>query len=35
VVGCTLGSREKVPGERKPVVRDYDDDDILVMKIGQ
>jgi hypothetical protein len=25
-VGCTTGSREEVPGERKPVVRDADDD---------
>jgi hypothetical protein len=27
VVGCTNGSRRKVPGERKPVIRDDDDDD--------
>jgi hypothetical protein len=26
VVGCTTGSREEVPGERKPVIRDDDDD---------
>jgi hypothetical protein len=26
-VGCTTGSRE-VPGERKPVIRDIDDDEI-------
>jgi hypothetical protein len=25
VVGCTIGSRE-VPGERKPVIRDDEDD---------
>jgi hypothetical protein len=27
VVGCTTGSREEVPGERKPMIRDDDDDD--------
>jgi hypothetical protein len=27
VVGCTIGAGGKVPGERKPVVRDDDDDD--------
>jgi hypothetical protein len=27
VVGCTIVSRGKVPGERKPVMRDDDDDD--------
>jgi hypothetical protein len=27
VVGCTIGSREEVPGERKPVIRVDDDDD--------
>jgi hypothetical protein len=28
MVGCTIGSREEVPGKRKPVIRDdYDDDD--------
>jgi len=26
-VGCTIGSRGKVPGERKPMIRDDDDDD--------
>jgi len=25
-VGCTIGSRGEVPGERKPVIRDDDDD---------
>jgi hypothetical protein len=26
-VGCTIGSRGEVPGERRPVIRDGDDDD--------
>jgi hypothetical protein len=26
VVGCTIGSRGEVPGKRKPVIRDGDDD---------
>jgi hypothetical protein len=26
-VGCTIGSRGEVPGERKPVIRVDDDDD--------
>jgi hypothetical protein len=26
-VGCTTGSREEAPGERKPVIRDGGDDD--------
>jgi len=32
-VGCTIGSREEVPWERKPVIRadDYDDDDNNVL----
>jgi hypothetical protein len=33
VVGCTSGSREEVPGERKPVTRvDNDDDDDLQLQ---
>jgi hypothetical protein len=37
VVGCSIGSREKVPGEREPVTRrgdddDDDDDDDIVLK---
>jgi hypothetical protein len=27
VVGFTIGSRGKVPGKRKPVIREHDDDD--------
>jgi hypothetical protein len=27
VVGCTIGSREEVPGERKPVIRNGNNDD--------
>jgi hypothetical protein len=27
VVGCTIGSMDEVPGERKPVIKDVDDDD--------
>jgi hypothetical protein len=26
--GCTIGSRREVPGERKPVIKVDDDDDI-------
>jgi hypothetical protein len=26
VIGCTIGSKGEVPGERKPVIRDNDDD---------
>jgi len=26
-VGCTTGSREEIPGERKPVIRDDDDNE--------
>jgi hypothetical protein len=27
VVGFTIGSRGEVPGKRKPVIREHDDDD--------
>jgi hypothetical protein len=30
VVGCTTGSKEQVPGERKPVIRD-DDTNIIII----
>jgi len=31
VVGCTTGSREEVPDERKPVIRDDDNDNNFIM----
>jgi hypothetical protein len=35
VVGCTIGSRGEVPGERKLVIRDnYDNDDIKSLLNG-
>jgi hypothetical protein len=34
VVGCTTGSRGEVPGERKPAIRDdQDDNDIMIIII--
>jgi hypothetical protein len=29
VVGFTIGSRGEVPGKRKPVIREHDDDDFI------
>jgi hypothetical protein len=34
VVGCTTGSREDVPGETRPVIRNNNDDDTHFQTIG-
>jgi hypothetical protein len=31
VVGCTIGSREEVPGERRPVIKSDEKDDMIVV----